>query len=138
MILMPPFNAYLYTKMMKRNMKRNEEDNKMTEKEKLSKLIKTAARVEITTVTPNNKDDDAIKETLLNTGEIADFLLKSGVVIIDEKTALAMNAGAYAIEHSDHLMMSDYVFNPFEKSKEISYRQAAEILRELAKDLKEN
>ena len=68
----------------------------------------------------------------------ADYLLENGVIVIDEKTALAMNAGASAIEKSEYLMMADYVYNPFEKPKEISYRRAAEILRELAeKALKE-
>ena len=70
--------------------------------------------------------------------EFADYLIANGVIIVDEKTASAMNAGASAIEKDEFLMMADYVYSPFKKPKVISYRRAAEILRELArKALKE-
>ena len=64
--------------------------------------------------------------------EMVDYLLESGVTIIDERTALAMNAGARAIERNGDLIGVNYVFNPFEEPKEIAFSQAAKILRKLA------
>lgn len=97
----------------------------MTERERLIELIVTAEN-EVFRAFPYTNSTKRIEM-------VADYLLANGVIIVDEKTALAMNAGAKAIENDDILMMSDYVFSPFTKPKEISYRRATEILRELAR-----
>ena len=102
----------------------------MTERERLIELIVTAEN-EVFRAFPYTNSTKRIEM-------VADYLLKNGVIIVDEKTKSAMNAGASAIEKDEFLMMADYVYSPFKKPKVISYRRAAEILRELArKALKE-
>jgi hypothetical protein len=93
----------------------------MADNQKLSWLIKNA----IAAYGTGGENPVAIYDF------IADFLTASNVILIDEETELAMRAGAYAIEHSDGLMIGDYVKDPLDNPREIPFRRAAEILREL-------
>lgn len=105
----------------------------MTERERLIELLKKAP-YGANAITLSDKHKDSIL------GEIADYLLGNGVIVIDGKTALSMFAGAYAIGNDDFLMMGDYgKVNADKKLNVIPYRKAAERLRQIAeKALKES
>lgn len=60
------------------------------------------------------------------------------LVRLTERLALAMRAGARAIENNRRYDSATYVYDVFGASKELSYREAAGVLREEAeKALKE-
>ena len=54
------------------------------------------------------------------------------VVVLDEKTALSIAAGARAIATSKRLCGASYIRDVFRESKKISYFEAANILYEIA------
>lgn len=57
------------------------------------------------------------------------------LVRLDERTALAIAAGARAIENNKRLFGATYmwdIFSKFGEPKEISYCEAAQILREIS------
>lgn len=60
--------------------------------------------------------------------------LKTPFVLMDENMALAMCAGARAIETNKRFCGATYVFDVFGSEKKISYHEAAKILRENAEN----
>lgn len=69
-----------------------------------------------------------------NIEQVADHLIANGVVVLpyDDKTWLAMRAGARAIRTNKRLDGTIYCYDPFGESKEISYLEAEKILCETA------
>lgn len=67
--------------------------------------------------------------------ELAQADREGRVVVLDEKTALSLLAGARAIENNKRLLGAIYCYDIFGKlggPKEVSYYEAAKILREAA------
>lgn len=70
-------------------------------------------------------------EKLIDEGRLIELLCKENH--ISEKIALAMSAGARAIEQNKRLNGKIYIYDVFSNNpKELSYREASEILREEA------
>lgn len=74
---------------------------------------------------------DGNKEAANLLGRCIDYL-KTPSVLMDENMALAMCAGARAIEVNRRFDASTYVWDVFGEGKKISYKEAVEILRENA------
>lgn len=75
-----------------------------------------------------NEDDLGISYTRLR--ELAEADKDGRCVVLDDKTALAMLAGAYAIEHSRRCDLATFVHNfRSDNPQEISYYTATKILR---------
>lgn len=68
------------------------------------------------------------EDTGLSPEEVRELISFNGESITAVKMALAMKAGANAIKADEIMMMGDYVIITNGKSKEISYKRAAEIL----------
>lgn len=67
--------------------------------------------------------DDALIE------EIAKVLANNGVMVLDDKTALAIGAGAYEIAKKKHMDRLEYVQGALsDKPKSIPYAEACTIL----------
>ena len=68
------------------------------------------------------------EDTGLSPEEVRELISFNGESITAVKMALAMKAGANAIKADEIMMMGDYLIITNGKSKEISYKRAAEIL----------
>ena len=71
--------------------------------------------------------DDALIDS------VATILVNNGVIVIDDKTALAIGAGAYAISKRKYMMGLEYVQGAYSKNpKSIAYTEACTILAEIS------
>lgn len=98
----------------------------MSQRKKLIELVAKALDA------PNERNEKGLwKESKEH---ISDYLIANGVVVLpyDDKTWLAMRAGARAIRTNKRLDGTIYCYDPFGESKEISYLEAEKILCEIA------
>ena len=71
--------------------------------------------------------DDALIES------IATILVDNGVMVLDDKTALAIGAGAYAIAKRSHMDRLEFVQGALSDSpKSIPYTEACRILADIS------